>query len=59
MFGAARLTKNTDIYKLNIWNMILDLIEEDFFSVPSGGFGFIVIICGVDMSSSVDVDNKK
>ena len=29
------------------------------FSVPSGGFGFIVIICGVDMSSSVDVDNKK
>ena len=39
--------------------MILDLIEEDFFSVPSGGFGFIVIICGVDMSSSVDVDNKK
>ena len=29
------------------------------FSFPSGGFGENIIIFGVDMSSSVYVDNKK
>ena len=36
-----------------------DLIEEEVFSFPGGGFGINVIIFGVDMSSSVHVDNKK
>ena len=33
--------------------------RKSSFSFPSGGFGQNVIIFGVDMSSSVHVDNKK
>ena len=39
--------------------MVLALIEEYFFSFPSGGFGCNVIVFGVDMSSSAYIDNKK
>ena len=44
--------------------MEMDLIEKQFdrktvFSFPSGGFGQNVTIVGVDMSSSVHVDNRK
>ena len=38
--------------------MILDLIERKF-SFPRGKLGSSVILFGVDMSSSVHVDNKK
>ena len=38
--------------------MELDLIENRVF-FPGGGFGQIVIIFGVDVSSSVHVDNQK
>ena len=39
--------------------MELDLIENDFFSHPSGGTGRNVISFGVDMSSSAKIDNRK
>ena len=39
--------------------MVLDLIDIDFFSHPSGGTGRNVIIFGVDMSSSTRIDNRK
>ena len=39
--------------------MVLDLIDMDFFSHPSGGTGRNVIIFGVDMSSSRKTDNRK
>ena len=39
--------------------MVLDLIDMDFFSHPSGGTGRNVIIFGVDMSSSTRIDNRK
>ena len=39
--------------------MGLGLIEEEAFYVKDGGFGRNVIIFGVDMSSSVYIDNKK
>ena len=39
--------------------MVLDLIEKDFFSHPSGGDCKNVIIFGVDMSSSTKADNRK
>ena len=40
--------------------MELDLIGKQFFSFSnSSGFGQNVIVFGVDMSSSVDADNKK
>ena len=37
----------------------MDLIEEEVFSFPSGGYGQNVLIFGVDMSSSPYIDNKK
>ena len=36
-----------------------DLIEDQVFLSPSGGFGQNVIIFRADMSSAVHVDNKK
>ena len=39
--------------------MELDLIENQVFSSPSGGFGQNIITFGVGMSSSVHIDNKK
>ena len=45
-----RILKN-----MGILVMGLDLIEEE---VPGGGFGQNVIIFGVDMSSSIHIDNK-
>ena len=39
--------------------MVLDLIDMDFFSYPSGGIGRNVINFGVDMSSSTKIDNRK
>ena len=42
----------------NILDMVLDLIEKDFFLI-SDEVGRNVIIFGVDMSSSQHIDNKK
>ena len=39
--------------------MALDLIEDQVFSFPGGGFGQKVLIFGVDVSSSTHIDNKK
>ena len=39
--------------------MVLDLIEDQVFSFPGGGFDQKVLIFGVDMSSSTHIDNKK
>ena len=43
----------------NILDVVLDLIEKNFFSHPSGRTGRNVIIFGVDMSSSSKIDNRK
>ena len=39
--------------------MVLDLIDTNFFSYPSGGTGRTAIIFGVDMSSSAKIDNRE
>ena len=59
MFGAVKLTKNAnfDEYKYSGYSTGFD--GHGTFSFSSGGFGCNVRICGVDMSSSVHVDNKK
>ena len=49
-YQKMRILKN-----MGILVMGLDLIEEE---VPGGGFGQNVIIFGVDMSSSIHIDNK-
>ena len=58
MFGAVRLTKNTDIDKYGYSGYGIGFDRKSSFSFPGGGFGQNVIIFGVDMSSSSHVDNK-
>ena len=59
LFGAVKLTKNADIDKYNHCGYGIGLDSCGNVSFPTGGFGFNVIFFGVDMSSSVHVDNKK
>ena len=58
MFGVVTLTRNVDIdkYRYSGYGIRFDR-KSSFF--PGVGFGQIVIKFGVDMSSSVHVDNKK
>ena len=58
LFGAATLTKNADIDKYGYSGYGIGFDRKSSFSFPSGGFGQNVIIFGIDMSSSADVDNK-
>ena len=57
LFGAIKLTKNADIDKYKYSGYGTGFYRRGTFSVP-GGYGKNLIIFGVDMSSSVDVDNK-
>ena len=59
LFGVVKLTKNVDINKYRYSGYGIGLDRKGSFSFPSSGFGQNVIIFGVDMSSSVHVDNKK
>ena len=59
-FGAVTLTKNTtDIEKYGYSGYGIRLDRRSCYSFPGGGFGQNIIIFGVDMSSSVHIDNKK
>ena len=44
---------------MDILDIELDLIDMGFFSSPGIGLGRNVIIFGVDMSSSIKIDNRK
>ena len=59
LFAAVRLTKNADIDKYQYSSYRIGFDKKSAFSFPNGRFGQNVIIFGVDMSSSVHVDNKK
>ena len=59
MFGAVRLTKNADIDKYGYSGYGIGFNRKSSFSFPGGRLGQNVIMFGVDMSSSVHVDNKK
>ena len=59
LFGAVRLTKNPDIDKYQYSGYGTGFDRKSIFSFPGGEFGQNVIVFGVDMSSSVHVDNKK
>ena len=59
MFGVVKLTKNTDIGQCRYSGHGIGFDRKGSFSFLGGGFGQNVIIFGVDMSSSVHVDNKK
>ena len=59
LFGAVALTKNADIDKYGYSGYGIEFDRRSSFSFPGGGFDQNVLIFGVDMSSSVHIDNKK
>ena len=59
LFGAVRLTKNADIDKYQYSGYGIGFDRKSAFSFPNVRFDQNVIIFGVDMSSSVHVDNNK
>ena len=58
LFGSLNITKNADPdkYKYSSYGMRFHTRSE--CSLPDGSMGKYVIIFGVDMSSSVHIDNK-
>ena len=59
LYGAVTLTKNADIEKYKYSGYGIGFDRRSSFSFPSGGCGQNVLIFGVDMSSSIHIDNKK
>ena len=59
LVGAVRVTKNTDVdkYKYSGYGIVFD--GKGIFTHPTGNFGDNAIVFGVDMSSSVHIDNKR
>ena len=58
LFGAIKLTKNSDIDKYKYSGSGIGFDSRGSFSHPSGGSGTNVIIFGADLSSSVHANNK-
>ena len=58
LFGAVTLTKNADIEKYRYSGFGIGFDRRSNFSFPGGGFGQNVLIVGVDMSSTVHINNK-
>ena len=59
LFSAVTLTINADIEKYGYSGYGIGFDRRSSFSFPGGGFGQNILIFGVDMSSSVHIDNKK
>ena len=59
MFGAAKLTKNADPNKYKYSGYDIGFDSRSEFLLPDSSMDKNVIIFGVDMSSSVHIDNKK
>ena len=59
MFGAVKITKNTDTDKYKYSGYGTGFDSRGTFLFLSGKFAQNVIIFDVDMNSSVHVDNKK
>ena len=59
MFGAVKITKNIDPEKCVYTSYGIEFNSCLEFSLPNGSISKNVIIFGVDMSSSVHIDNKK
>ena len=58
LFGAVKLTKNTDIDKYKYSGYGIGFDGHRFYSHPSGRTWKSVIIFGVDMNSSSHFHNK-
>ena len=58
LFGAVKLTKNNDIDKYKYSSYRIGFTGHKFDLHPSGGTGRNVMIFGLDMSSSIKIDNR-
>ena len=59
LFGAVTITKNADFDKNKYSGHEIGFDRSGVYLLPDGSFGRNVVIFGVDMSSSVHVDNKR
>ena len=59
LFGAVTLTKNADIEKYKYTGYGIGFDRRSSFSFPNDRYGQSTSIFGVDMSSSVHINNKK
>ena len=59
LFCAVKLTKNADVDKYKYFGYGTGFDGKGVFSNPTSSFGNNAIIFGVDISSSVHIDNKK
>ena len=55
--GSVKITRNTDVNKYKYSEYGIGFDGKGVFTHPAGSFGNNAIIFGVDMSSSVHVDN--
>ena len=58
LFGTVNLTKNADIDKYRYSGYGIGFDRRSSFSFPGGAFHQNIIIFGVDMNSSIHIDNK-
>ena len=58
LFGGVKLTKNADPDKYSCSGFGIGFDTRGKYSLPDGSIGKYVYIFGVDMSSSVHIDNK-
>ena len=58
LFRSVKLTKYADPDKCKYSGYGIGFDSRSEFSLPDGNLGKNVIIFGVDMSSSVNIDNK-
>ena len=59
LFGAVKVTENADVNKFKYSGYGIGFDGKEVFSHPTGSFGNNAVIFGVDMTSSVHIDNKK
>ena len=58
LFVAVTLTENADIEKYKYSGYGIGFDRRSSISFPGGGFGPNILLFGVDMSSTVHIDNK-
>ena len=58
LFGAVSLTKNAHVNKYKYSGYRISFDRTSSFSFPGSGYGQNVIVFGVDMNSSIHIDNK-
>ena len=59
LFGGVKITKNTDVDKYKYSGYGIGFDGRGVFTHPPGSFGNNEIIFGVDIRSSVHIDNKE